>query len=290
MVKAFIKGLMGSKSNEEEKQKEEIPNELPPLAEDAAKEEQEKARLEAEEKAKEKEELKELMEDVPDELTPIEEKTVKEEPEGTKEIDKLKEESDYEIGEKSQGFFSNLFDITKKQGINKKLLDKDLYKGMKDYYSVKTGIDIKSITKKELEDNITKKLDELKLLERNWQKQKEFVEENKKILLEEEKKIQDKTEELKPLLKKMNFYKEVPVGKYFRSKEGVIVKSIFELLNLLKIIDDEVFMHHITKERNDFSLWVKEVVGDKELATKLSNAVSRKDMITILEYASTGKT
>lgn len=290
MVKGFIKGLISSKSNEEEKQKEEIPDELPPLAEDAAKEEQEKTRLEAEEKAKkEKEEQEELKEDVPEELTPIEEKVTKEEPEETKEISELKEESDYEAEEKRGGFFSNLLKITKNQGLNKKLLEKDLYKGMKDYYSLKPSADIKPITKKELEDDVTTKLDELKLLEKNWQKQKEFIEENKQILVVDEKKIQDKTGELKLLLRKISFYKDAPVGKYFESKEGVIVKNVFELLNLLKITDENVFKHHATEKRNDFALWIKDVIGDKELAAKLNKAGSKKEMISILEDTSAGK-
>jgi len=186
MVKGFIKGLISSKSNEEKKQKEEIPDELPPLAEDVSKEEQEKARLEAEEQAKEEE----LKEEIPEELTPIDENSVEEKPE---EIDRLKEEFE-DVGSKKQstGFFSNLLNITKKQGLNKKLLEKDLYKGMQEYHSLKPSVDIKSITKKELEDDIAAKLDELKLLEKNWQKQKEFIEENKQILLADEKKIQDK--------------------------------------------------------------------------------------------------
>ena len=287
MVKAFIKGLVGSKSDEEEKQKEEIPDELPPLAEDAAKEEQEKARLEAEEKAKKEEELKE---EIPEELTPIDEKAVEKESEETKEINKLKEEFE-DIGSEKQsaGFFSNLLNITKKQGLNKKLLEKDLYKGMKDYYSSKPSVDIKPITKKELEDDVAIKLDELKLLEKSWQKQKEFIEENKQILVADEKKIQDKIEELKPLLRKISFYKGAPVGKYFESKEGVIVKNVSELLDLLRITDEDVFKHHATENRNDFALWIKEVIGDKELAAKLNRSDSKKEMISILEDASAGK-
>ena len=161
---------------------------------------------------------------------------------------------------------------------------------MKDYYSVKTAADVKAITKKELEDDVANKLNELKLLEKNWQKQKEFIEENKQILVEDEKKIQDKIEELKPLLKKISFYKDAPVGKYFKSKEGVIAKNVFELLNLLKITDESVFKHHATEKRNDFALWIKDVIGDKELAAKLNKASSRKEMISILENASAGKT
>jgi len=289
MVKALIQGLMGRRSSNEEKEvsEKEIPDELPPLVEDAAKEEQEKVRLEIEEKAKkEKEEQEKLKEDAPEELTPIDEEIIKEEP---KEIDKLKEEPNYEFEEKDAGFFSNLLNITKSQGLNKKLLNKDLYQGMKNYYSVKPSVDVKPITKKELEDNVTTKLDELKLLEKDWQKQKEFVEKNQQILLENEKKIKEKTGELRPLLKRLSFYEEVPVGKYFRSDDGVIVKNVFGLLNLLRIMDEEVFKNHVNKNRNDFALWVRRIIGEEELSAKLNKAVSKTEMISILEDASVGK-
>ena len=183
----------------------------------------------------------------------------------------------------------NFLNIPFTNPLNKKLLDKNLYKGMKDYYSLKPSVGIKSITKKELEDDIAAKLDELKLLEKNWQKQKEFIEENKQILLADEKKIQDKIEELKLLLRKISFYKDAPVGKYFESKDGVIVKNVFELLNLLKITDESVFKHHTAENRNDFALWIKEVIGDKELAAKLNKSGSKKEIISILEDASAGK-
>jgi len=102
-------------------------------------------------------------------------------------------------------------------------------------------------------------------------------------------KNQDKIEELKLLLRKISFYKDAPVGKYFESKDGVIVKNVFELLNLLKITDESVFKHHTAENRNDFALWIKEVIGDKELAAKLNKSGSKKEIISILEDASAGK-
>jgi len=61
-------------------------------------------------------------------------------------------------------------------------------------------------------------------------------------------------------------------------------------LNLLGIMDEKVFKNHVNKNKNDFALWVRNIVGDKELAVKLSKAGSKRDMISLLENASAGKT
>jgi hypothetical protein len=183
------------------------------------------------------------------------------------------------------GFFNNLIDITKNQGINEKLLDKNLYKRMVDYNSVAIDKNIKSKTKKNIEHEVIEKLNELNVLERSWKRQKEFVEKNQKILDEDEENVQIKVEELKPLLKQLNFYEEAPVGKYFRSEDGVIAKNVYELLNLLKVMDEKVFKNHITERNNDFYLWIRDIIKNKELATKISKVTSKKEMVLIIEQS-----
>ena len=41
----------------------------------------------------------------------------------------------------------------------------------------------------------------------------------------------------------------------------------------------ETFMHHVGKDKNDFSEWVKHVVGDTALASKVSKLKTKKAMI-----------
>lgn len=56
---------------------------------------------------------------------------------------------------------------------------------------------------------------------------------------------------------------------------GDIVKSIRELLKELKIMNDEAFRYHVNKERSDFSRWVKEIIGDRKLASDLKKSKTR---------------
>jgi len=56
---------------------------------------------------------------------------------------------------------------------------------------------------------------------------------------------------------------------------GDIIKSIRELLKELKIMNDEAFRYHVNKEKNDFAKWVREVIGDRQLAAGLKKAKTR---------------
>jgi hypothetical protein len=40
----------------------------------------------------------------------------------------------------------------------------------------------------------------------------------------------------------------------------------------------EVFDHHVSEEKNDFSSWIEHVVGDKELAKKVASVKTAKTM------------
>ena len=50
---------------------------------------------------------------------------------------------------------------------------------------------------------------------------------------------------------------------------GTILKNLEELLNALENIDDESYRFHANNEKNDFSSWIKDVLGDEELASNL---------------------
>jgi len=68
---------------------------------------------------------------------------------------------------------------------------------------------------------------------------------------------------------------DVPDGKRFWCHDGMVVKNLKELKRALDDMSDETFHYHLAGGRNDFSKWVREVVGDEELANELSKASSR---------------
>ena len=50
---------------------------------------------------------------------------------------------------------------------------------------------------------------------------------------------------------------------------GQILTNLIELRDALSIMSDDVFMHHVTKDRNDFADWIETVLQDAEIAHAL---------------------
>lgn len=68
---------------------------------------------------------------------------------------------------------------------------------------------------------------------------------------------------------------DVPDEKRFWCHDGKLIKNLGELEKALNDMSDETFHYHLGENGNDFSKWVKEVVGDEKLANDLSKAKSR---------------
>jgi hypothetical protein len=68
---------------------------------------------------------------------------------------------------------------------------------------------------------------------------------------------------------------DVPDEKRFWCHDWRNIKSLKELGKSLDDMSDEIFNYHSGQERNDFSKWVREVVGDEKLANDLRKAKSR---------------
>jgi hypothetical protein len=68
---------------------------------------------------------------------------------------------------------------------------------------------------------------------------------------------------------------DVPNEKRFWCRDGRSIKNLRELGRALVDISDETFRYHLSEGRNDFSKWVREVVGDGTLANDLTRAKSQ---------------
>lgn len=69
----------------------------------------------------------------------------------------------------------------------------------------------------------------------------------------------------------------------FWVNNGPILKSIEELANALPQMSNETFRHHVNGERNDFSNWIRQVIGDKKLAEELTKSSSKDSALKKLK-------
>ena len=65
----------------------------------------------------------------------------------------------------------------------------------------------------------------------------------------------------------------------FWVNNGPILKNMEELADALPEMGDETFHHHVNDEKNDFSSWVKDIIGDKNLANDLLSSKSRESAL-----------
>ena len=76
---------------------------------------------------------------------------------------------------------------------------------------------------------------------------------------------------------------DAPETQYFLFCDGHPVKNVKELAEKLEHIEEEVFNHHVTENRNDFVNWVKDVFEEIELAEEISG-LKNKDHVRLAIY------
>lgn len=68
---------------------------------------------------------------------------------------------------------------------------------------------------------------------------------------------------------------DVPPEKVFLCNDGRALGNLQDLSSALRIMSPETFRHHVTVERNDFSDWIANVIGDADLARRLRETTDR---------------
>ena len=58
----------------------------------------------------------------------------------------------------------------------------------------------------------------------------------------------------------------VTEDKQFWLHDGRVLQTLHELQEVLGNIKAETFKHHVSPKHNDFSNWIKDILGDKKLA------------------------
>ena len=68
---------------------------------------------------------------------------------------------------------------------------------------------------------------------------------------------------------------DVAADKVFWCHDGRVMKNPEQLGAALQEMSEETFQYHVTADRNDFSKWVEDVVGDHELSAGLRTSSTR---------------
>ncbi|MBW2990731.1 AAA family ATPase [Candidatus Woesearchaeota archaeon] len=70
----------------------------------------------------------------------------------------------------------------------------------------------------------------------------------------------------------------------FFTASGKEIRSLKELKDYLKKIDETEFSHHITEEKNDFENWIRHSLKNHKLADFLRKKKTKEDTIQIIDY------
>jgi len=84
---------------------------------------------------------------------------------------------------------------------------------------------------------------------------------------------------------KLKFLEDVPWDNSLRLSNGKTVHGLEQLPIIIKFSDDEVFASHVTNEKNDFANWIRDVIGDVELADKLLYIKTKDDFLKFMDQA-----
>ena len=72
---------------------------------------------------------------------------------------------------------------------------------------------------------------------------------------------------------------DVPHEHVFRFHDGRILRNMGELREALKTMNKDTFAFHVSAQKNDFSNWVRDVIGDQKLARDLDRSSNRTQAV-----------
>jgi hypothetical protein len=71
--------------------------------------------------------------------------------------------------------------------------------------------------------------------------------------------------------------------KYFYFKDGTIAKNLKDLSKIVKTLPEDIFQEHVSEGINDFSLWIRDVIGDVRLSRHIEKTTDRNEMAKLLD-------
>ena len=74
-------------------------------------------------------------------------------------------------------------------------------------------------------------------------------------------------------------------GEAFICSDGATVTSLVDLVKALDGMDDTVFYHHVTADRNDFAAWIADAIGAVNLAEAVAHVKDKHEFTYVLMRA-----
>ena len=69
----------------------------------------------------------------------------------------------------------------------------------------------------------------------------------------------------------------------FWTRDGSILRDLRDLHVVVSSMDDEIFFHHVNKDKNDFADWVEYVLQDRDCAEALRKAKKKETLHKTVE-------
>jgi hypothetical protein len=73
------------------------------------------------------------------------------------------------------------------------------------------------------------------------------------------------------------YLKKVPETMVFWCHDGQLFNDLDQLMAGFDMMSEETFMFHANEDKNDFSCWIIDVIGDKDLAKDIKKAKSKSE-------------
>jgi hypothetical protein len=73
-------------------------------------------------------------------------------------------------------------------------------------------------------------------------------------------------------------------SKYFYARNGMIFKSLGDLILGIERMDDDTFNYHITNNNNDFSNWIKHVFDDVRISDSIRFLLTKDSLLSYFNY------
>jgi alpha-amylase len=79
------------------------------------------------------------------------------------------------------------------------------------------------------------------------------------------------------------FLARVPEQNAFWCSDGHVFRDIQELKDALPRMSDQTFCYHCNDEKKDFSNWIRDVIGDANLAKTLETVPDREQAARVVD-------